>query len=178
MSTYPFRGKLPVIAPDAWIAPGARIIGNVTIGSRSSIWFNCVLRGDINTIDIGTGTNLQDGTVVHVSSDRFRTVIGNDILIGHTCIIHGCELQDTSFVGMGAVVMDGCVVEPDAMVAAGALVTPGTIIRRGEIWAGRPAKFMRKLEERDFERQRMAAIRYAENAQEYLRELGSETGRG
>lgn len=178
MSVYPFQGRLPVIAPDAWIAPGARVIGNVTIGSRSSIWFNCVLRGDINTIDIGTGTNLQDGTVVHVSSGRFRTVIGNDILIGHTCIIHGCELQDTAFVGMGAVVMDGCVVEPDAMVAAGALVTPGTIIRRGEIWAGRPARFMRKLAEKDFERQRMAAIRYADNAQEYLRELGSETGRG
>ena len=121
----PFNGVLPEIAPDAFIAPSADVIGRVTIGEKSSIWFNCVVRGDVYTIDIGKRSNIQDGTVIHVSGGTHPTKIGDDVLVGHNCLIHGCTLEDGSFVGMGTIILDGVVVESGAMVAAGAMVTPG-----------------------------------------------------
>ncbi|WP_273463610.1 gamma carbonic anhydrase family protein, partial [Sandarakinorhabdus limnophila] len=111
---------MPQIADDVFIAPGAHVIGKVSIGAGSSIWFNCVLRGDVGRITVGERTNIQDGTIVHVTGGRFDTHIGDDVLIGHACIIHGCRLENHAFVGMGAIVLDGAVVEPDAMLAAGA----------------------------------------------------------
>ncbi|MFQ5347657.1 MAG: gamma carbonic anhydrase family protein [Rhodothalassiaceae bacterium] len=166
---YAYRGTLPTLGRDVFIAPGARVIGDVAIGDRSSIWFNCVVRGDVNRIRIGTGSNIQDGSVVHVTHDKWETVIGDHVLIGHMAMIHGCTIEDHAFVGLGAVVMDGCVIESDGMLAAGALLPPGKRIGPGELWVGRPARLARRLGEDEIAMQRMGAPYYAELAGEYLR---------
>ena len=145
----PYQGKTPDIADDAFVAHGAVIIGDVTIGAQSSVWFNCVLRGDLNFIRVGARTNIQDGTVVHIDSREFSTTIGDDVTIGHMALIHACTLEDGSFVGMQATVMDGAVVEAGAMVAAGALLTPGKRVPSGELWGGSPARRMRALTDED-----------------------------
>ena len=167
MSIYPFGSERPQVADDVFIAPGARVIGKVSIGAGSSIWFNCVLRGDVGRITVGERTNIQDGSIVHVTGGRFDTHIGNDVLIGHGCIIHGCRIKDHGFVGMGAVVLDGAVVEPDAMLAAGALLTPGKVVKTGELWAGRPAKFLRALSSEEIAGNRAGAAGYARLGQSY-----------
>ncbi len=146
----PHHGVTPRLANGVFIAATAVVIGDVEIGPDSSIWYGCVLRGDSNSIRIGARTNIQDGTIIHVNHERegatgTRTVIGDDITVGHMALLHACTLEDGCFIGMKACVMDGVVVESGAMVAAGALVTPGKHVRRGELWAGSPAKLMRKL---------------------------------
>ena len=171
MTIIAFNGTSPAIAADAFIAPGARIIGNVTIGARASIWYNCVVRGDVGAITIGARTNIQDGSVVHVTGGKYNTVIGEDCLIGHLAMIHGCTLEDQAFVGLGAIVMDGCVIESDAMLAAGAMLTPGKRIPRGQLWAGRPAVYLRDLKPDDIARNRAGAAGYVELAQRHKREL-------
>ncbi|MGB0748915.1 MAG: gamma carbonic anhydrase family protein [Magnetospiraceae bacterium] len=163
----PYRGALPVIDPTAFIAPGASLIGNVTIGARSSIWFACVLRGDVERITVGDDTNIQDGTVVHVTGGTFDCRIGSQILIGHSCLIHACELQDGCFIGMHATVMDGVVVESGAMVAAGSLVTPGKVIPAGELWSGSPARKKRDLTDVDRASMADSIKHYVEVAAEY-----------
>ncbi|MBW2280054.1 MAG: gamma carbonic anhydrase family protein [Deltaproteobacteria bacterium] len=141
----PYRGRLPEIAPDVWIAPGASVIGDVGIGAGSSVWFGCVIRGDVERIRIGARTNVQDRTVIHVTRDRFATRIGDAVTIGHAAVVHGCTLGDRAFIGMGAIVMDGATVESDAMLAAGALLPPGRTVPAGELWAGTPARCVREL---------------------------------
>ena len=167
MTIHPFGSERPQLADDVYIAPGAQVIGKVTIGTGSSVWFNCVLRGDVGRITVGERTNIQDGTIVHVTGGRFDTHIGDDVLIGHACIIHGCRLENHAFVGMGAIVLDGAVVEPDAMLAAGALLTPGKVVKSGELWAGRPAKFLRSLTAAEIAGNRAGAAGYARLAQVY-----------
>jgi carbonic anhydrase/acetyltransferase-like protein (isoleucine patch superfamily) len=164
---WPYRGILPAIHESAFIAPGTHVIGDVQIGDSTSLWFNCVVRGDVNSIRIGSRTNIQDGTIVHVSGGRFGTLIGNDVLVGHQCIIHGCRLEDESFVGMGAVVMDGCVIERGAMLGAGGLLSPGKIVKSRQLWLGRPARYHRDLTAEEIEANRQAAVHYAKLAQEY-----------
>lgn len=137
---FGFEGRRPAVAPDAFIAPNALLIGDIVIGSRASIWYGCTLRGDVNRIIIGDRSNLQDGTIVHGSPDIGPTLIGRDVLVGHGALIHGCELRDGSYVGMRAVVMNKAIVETGSLVAAGALVTEGTHIPSGEIWGGSPAQ--------------------------------------
>jgi carbonic anhydrase/acetyltransferase-like protein (isoleucine patch superfamily) len=163
----PYNGILPRIAPDAFIAPNAVIIGDTEIGAESGIWFNVVIRGDVNAIRIGRRVNIQDGTIVHVAKDRFPTIIGDEVSIGHMAVIHACTLEPGSFVGMSATVMDGAVVESRAMVAAGALVTPGKRVPAGELWAGSPAKFLRGLTDKDYERFTWTVNQYASLAREY-----------
>lgn len=141
----PYRGTRPRIAPAAFVAPGAAVIGDVEIGAGSSVWFGCVLRGDVNFITVGARSNLQDGAVVHVASDGPATIIGDDVTVGHAAVIHACTLESGCFVGIRATVMDGAVVESGAMVAAGALVTPGKRVPSGELWAGAPARKLRAL---------------------------------
>lgn len=167
MTIHSFGSERPQLADDVFIAPGAQVIGKVTIGTGSSVWFNCVLRGDVGRITVGERTNLQDGTIVHVTGGRFDTHIGDDVLIGHGCIIHGCRLENHTFVGMGAIVLDGAVVEADAMLAAGALLTPGKVVKSGELWAGRPAKFLRSLTVAEIAGNRAGAAGYARLAQVY-----------
>jgi carbonic anhydrase/acetyltransferase-like protein (isoleucine patch superfamily) len=170
----PHNNIMPRIAADAFIAETAVIIGDVEIGAGASIWYGCVLRGDANSIRIGARTNIQDGTVIHVNSERegavaTKTVIGADVTVGHMALIHACTLEDKSFVGMKACVMDGVVVEGGAMVAAGALVTPGKRVKHGEVWAGSPAKLMRPLSDKERDYLAHAAEHYVELAQTYRR---------
>ncbi len=141
----PFKDKHPQIDETAFIAENAIIIGDVTIGTKSSIWYSCVLRGDMNFIRIGNDTNIQDGTVVHVDSKGYPTILGDRVTVGHMALLHACTLEDDSMIGMQACVMDGAVVGEGSLIAAGALVTPGKQIGPGEVWAGRPAKFLRKV---------------------------------
>jgi carbonic anhydrase/acetyltransferase-like protein (isoleucine patch superfamily) len=168
-SILPFNGKTPRIDPSAFIAPGCRIIGDVEIGADASIWYNCVIRADINYIRIGARTNIQDGTVIHCDSDKdgsggCPTIIGSDVLIGHMAMIHGCTLMDRAFVGLGAIVMDRCVVEGDAMLAAGALLSPGKIVPHRQLWTGRPAKYARDLTDEAVAGMRAGVEHYVHNA--------------
>lgn len=163
----PYRGILPRIDPTAFVAPGAVIVGDVEIGAGSSIWFGCVLRGDVNAIRVGCDVNIQDGTVVHVASGEGRTEIGDGVSIGHLALIHACVLDPGSFVGMRATVMDGAVVEGGAVVAAGALVTPRKRVPAGEVWAGNPARLLRPVGEAERAMAAYTRARYAALAAEY-----------
>lgn len=168
---------MPQKAEDVFIAPSANVLGDVKIGAKSSIWYGAVVRGDVNSIQIGTNTNIQDNVIIHVGKHSIdgsqnSVVIGNNVTIGHCATIHACNIGDNSLVGMGATVLDGCVVEPSSIVAAGALLTPKTVVKSGEVWAGSPAKFLRKLspEEQDFVRN--SACNYTELANEHRFETG------
>lgn len=164
----PYRNHLPRIAPDAFIAPNATIIGDTEIGPRANIWFGCVLRGDMATIHVGARTNIQDGTVVHISSrPNGETWIGDDVTVGHMALIHACRLEDGSFIGMKACVMDGAVVETGAWVAAGAVVTPGKRVKSGELWAGTPARFLRPVSAEEKRYIEKLPERYAQLAEAY-----------
>jgi len=153
----PFRGVSPRIAADAFIAETAVLIGDVEIGAGASIWYGCVLRGDVNSVRIGVETNIQDGTVIHCNHDPhgdYRetgggepTRIGAGVVVGHMALLHACTVGDGAFIGMRATVMDRAVVASGGMVAAGAVLTPGKVVAAGEVWAGTPAKFMRRMSE-------------------------------
>ena len=162
MFIEPFLGQTPNINETAFIAKSAAIIGAVKIGEDCSIWHHTTIRGDANYVTIGKGTNLQDNSVVHIDSARFPTIIGDYVTIGHSAIIHACTLENHSFIGMGAIIMDGAVVDSYSMVAAGALVTPGKNVPRGELWAGSPAKKMRDLTTDEFKMIETSAERYIE----------------
>ncbi|CAK0772945.1 Uncharacterized transferase YtoA [Gammaproteobacteria bacterium] len=163
----PYRGILPQIDPTAFIAPGAVIIGDVVIGAESSIWFGCVVRGDVNIIRIGARTNVQDGTVIHVGSAGRGTHIGNDVTIGHCALLHECQLDDHAFVGMKSAVLDGARIESYAMLAAGALLSPRKTLPSGQLWAGTPAKFLRDLTPDDRAEFDLRAQQYASLGKEY-----------
>jgi len=164
----PFRNHVPAIAPDAFVAPNVTLIGQVEIGARANIWFGCVLRGDLASIHVGALTNVQDGTVVHVSSvANGATWIGERVTIGHMALIHACRLEDRCFVGMKACVMDGAVVETGAWIAAGAVVTPGKRVKSGELWAGTPARLLRAVTAEEAHYIETLPERYAELAEQY-----------
>ena len=167
---YPYKGIWPEIADDAFIAPGARIIGDVKIGSQSSIWFNCVLRGDVGRIRIGERSNVQDGSILHVDSGGNDTIIGNDVLIGHMAMVHGTTIEDDGFVGFSAMTMDGSLIQKNGMLAAGSLLSPGKTVAAGEMWMGRPAKFVRELGESEFRALSKGAAKYVRIATDYLEE--------
>jgi carbonic anhydrase/acetyltransferase-like protein (isoleucine patch superfamily) len=167
MPVHPFNGHLPRIDPSAFIAPGAQIIGDVSIGAESSVWYNCVVRGDVERITIGARSNIQDGSIVHVTTRTHSTEIQDDVLIGHAAILHGCVLESFSFVGMGSLILDGCVLETDAMLAAGSLLPPGKRVPKGQLWTGRPARHSRDLSPQEIARNRAAAQSYARLAQLY-----------
>jgi carbonic anhydrase/acetyltransferase-like protein (isoleucine patch superfamily) len=168
----PYQGVLPTIDADAFIAPTAVVVGDVVIGAGSSVWFNCTIRGDVHEIRIGERTNIQDGTVVHVTGGKFGTYIGSDITIGHGAVIHACTLEDGCFIGMGATILDGAVVESGAMVAAGAVVTPGKRVPTGELWGGNPAKLLRPLKPEDIAFFPKSAANYAALGRRYREEIG------
>jgi carbonic anhydrase/acetyltransferase-like protein (isoleucine patch superfamily) len=140
----PFAGKSPRIHETAFVAPGACVIGDVEVGPGASIWYNCVLRADLNRIVVGARSNVQDGTIIHVEPD-LPALIGEDALVGHMAILHACTVEDRAFVGMGSIAMDGSRIGAGAMLAAGALLSPGKAIPPRELWAGRPARHMRAI---------------------------------
>jgi gamma-carbonic anhydrase len=172
-----FGGHAPQIDESAFVAPGAQLIGDVEIGPQASIWYNCVLRGDVNRIRIGARTNIQDGSVIHVDSPKpgngegHATLIGADVLIGHLAMVHGCVLHDRAFVGLGAIVMDGCEIESGGMLAAGAMLTPGRRIPSGQLWAGRPAKYVRDLTPAELEAHAAGVTHYVGLAQAHRQAL-------
>ena len=173
----PYRGVVPRLAPDVYLAPGACVIGDVEIGAGSSIWFQCAIRGDVNSIRIGARTNLQDGTIVHVSRRvHGQTEVEDEVTVGHKVLLHACRLHSRSFVGLGAIVMDDAEVETDAMLAAGSLLTPGKRVPTGALWAGRPAVHMRYLTADEIASNGATAAHYSRLAAEYREALGVQTG--
>lgn len=167
------HGKTPQIHDTAFIAPGAVIIGDVVIGAGSSIWYNCVVRADVYTIRIGERTNVQDGSVLHCDPPRpgneegCPLLIGDDVLIGHMAMVHGCTIHDRGFVGLGAIVMNKAVIGSDAMLAAGAMLTERKVMGERELWAGRPAVKMKDLSDAAIAGMRVGVMHYAENAKHH-----------
>lgn len=167
MITRPYKNITPRIDDSAFIAENAVIIGAVEIGAEASIWYNCALRGDVNDIKIGARTNIQDGTIIHVSSTTQGTYIGDDVTVGHMALLHACTIGDRAFIGMKACVMDDAIVEEEAMVAAGALVTSGKRVPRHQLWAGSPARFMRNLTPEEINFLKFSAERYVALSRSY-----------
>ncbi|MEE9316763.1 MAG: gamma carbonic anhydrase family protein [Rhodospirillales bacterium] len=166
----PYKGVMPTIDSSVFLAPTASVIGDVEIGAETNIWWGCLVRGDMNVIRIGRRVNIQDLTAVHVDSRKYGTFIGDNVTIGHAAVIHACTLEDNSFVGMHACVMDGAVVESGAMVAAGSLVTPGKTVKAGQLWAGSPARFVRECADQEKELIERVPPEYWEMAQAYLKD--------
>ena len=165
----PYNDITPKIDDSAYIAETAVVTGDVEIGGESSIWYGCVLRGDVNAIRIGQGVNIQDGSVVHVSRP-FACIIEDRVSIGHMALIHACTLEEGCFIGMTACIMDGVVVEKGALVAAGSLVTPGKRVPAGEMWAGQPARFVRKVNDKDLAMMAYTQPNYVKLGREYKAE--------
>ena len=141
----PVKGKHPQISEDCYIAENATIVGEVSIGTQCSVWFNAVIRGDVNYIKIGNKVNIQDGAVIHATYKKSPTTIGNNVSIGHNAIVHGCTIHDNVLIGMGSIVMDDCVIESNSIIAAGAIVTKNTRVESGSIYAGVPAKKIKNI---------------------------------
>ena len=141
----------PKISEGVFLADNAVIIGDVIIGKKSSVWFNTVVRGDVNSIFIGDGVNIQDGVVVHCTYKKTKTIIGDNVSIGHNAIIHGCEIKNNVLIGMGAIIMDDVVIEENSIIAAGAILTKGTYVKSGSLFAGVPAKFKRGLSKEEID---------------------------
>jgi carbonic anhydrase/acetyltransferase-like protein (isoleucine patch superfamily) len=144
------NGKSPLIPDDCYVAENATIVGEVFFGEKCSVWFNAVVRGDVNSIHIGNKVNIQDGAIIHCTYLKHPTKIGNNVSIGHNAIVHGCTIQDNVLIGMGAIVMDNCVIESNSIVAAGAVVTQNTVVESGTIYAGTPAKKVKDINASDF----------------------------
>ena len=181
VNIVPIHGKTPKIDDSAFIAPGCTIIGDVTIGAESSIWYNCVLRADVSRIVIGERTNVQDGSVLHCDPPRpgdpdgSPLIIGDDVLIGHMAMIHGCVIENRGFVGLGAIAMNKAVIGSDAMLAAGAMLTEGKVMGERELWGGRPARKMRDLDDAAIAGMRMGVVHYAENAKAHAAAVDAAT---
>lgn len=157
---FPYKNDKPIIDNTVFLAPGVKIIGDVKINSGSSIWYNTVIRGDVNYITIGSNTNVQDLSMLHVTAKKFPLIIGSEVTIGHSVTLHGCILQDRTFIGMGATILDGAVVESNSMVAAGAVVKQGFTVPSGKLVAGVPAKVIRNLSDAEIENIEASAERY------------------
>jgi carbonic anhydrase/acetyltransferase-like protein (isoleucine patch superfamily) len=173
-----YRGVSPKIAKSSFIAQNAVISGNVDIGENVGIWYCCIIRGDVSHIKIGNNTNIQDGTTIHVTrpnhianktgNDGGPVTIGNNVTVGHNCIIHASILEDNTFIGMGSVVMDLATVEKNSMLAAGSVLTPGKVVKSGELWGGVPAKKLRMLTQQEIDYIQTSANNYSELAKEYM----------
>ncbi len=169
---FSFEHIVPRLAADVWVAPTAVVVGDVELGPQASVWFHCVLRGDTNAIRVGARSNIQDGSVLHVSASEFPCLIGEDVTVGHACIVHACTLHDRAFVGMGATVLDGAVIEEGGMLAAAGLLPPGKRIGRNELWAGSPARLMRVMSPEERAGWDRTAAHYVELAARFRSGLG------
>jgi carbonic anhydrase/acetyltransferase-like protein (isoleucine patch superfamily) len=158
---YALAEQRPVIAPDAWVAPNATIIGDVHLGAGSSVWYGATIRGDVFHIRIGAGTNIQDHSVIHVTTGTHPTLVGDGVTVGHGVTLHGCSVGDRALVGIGAIVLDAAVIGEEAMVGAGALVTPGTVIPPRMLAVGSPARVKRPLTDAELDHLRASGAAYA-----------------
>lgn len=161
-------GNRPDVAPDAYLAPTASLIGDVKVGSKSGIWFGCVLRGDVGRLTVGARTSIQDNTIMHASDGWTTTTVGDDCTVGHGCILHGCHVHDRVLVGMGSILLDEVELEPDVILGAGSLVTYRTKIPSGVLALGRPAKVVRDLTDEEIRSIRESADHYVEKTAAYL----------
>ncbi|PWA11115.1 gamma carbonic anhydrase family protein [Pueribacillus theae] len=164
---YTFNGKTPKLHPSVYVAPGAKLIGDIVLEENVSIWFNAVLRGDYEQIKIGKGSSVQDGTIVHADPD-YRTTVGENVTVGHNVILHGCEVKDGALIGMGATILNGAVIGEGSLVAAGSLVPEGKVIEPGVLVAGVPAKVIRNLSEEQQKRIQQGAASYVANSRKYI----------
>jgi carbonic anhydrase/acetyltransferase-like protein (isoleucine patch superfamily) len=144
------QGKTPIIPESCYIAENATIVGEAILGENCSVWFNTVIRADVNSIIIGNNVNIQDGAVIHCTYEKHATIIGNNVSVGHNAIVHGCEIKDNVLIGMGAIVMDNCLINSNTIIAAGAVVTQNTTTEEGFIYAGVPAKKIKQLDQSNF----------------------------
>jgi carbonic anhydrase/acetyltransferase-like protein (isoleucine patch superfamily) len=163
----PFRGKLPHLGDGVFVASGAQLIGDLTLGREASVWFNAVIRADVHFIRIGERTNVQDNTTVHVTEGRAPCVIGNDVTIGHNAIVHACTVENHCLIGMGAVILDHAVIREESMVGAGALVTQGKSFPPRSLILGSPAKAVRTLTDEELRGLRESAAHYVATARAY-----------
>ncbi|MBK7972481.1 MAG: gamma carbonic anhydrase family protein [Deltaproteobacteria bacterium] len=166
----PYRGGFPKIHPRAFVAPGAVVVGDVEIAEDASVWYQCVVRGDVNRIRIGARTNVQDGTIVHVTTAKWPTILGEDVTVGHRAVLHGCQIGDGALIGIGSIILDGAVIGAGAQVAAGALVSPRTEVPPGTLVMGVPAKVRRTLGDDEIADLRKQAHHYVELAHEHREE--------
>jgi carbonic anhydrase/acetyltransferase-like protein (isoleucine patch superfamily) len=171
---YPFKQWTPLTGEKTWIAPSADVVGNVTMGEDCSIWFGCVVRGDVHYISIGDRTNIQDLSMIHVThykkedmSDGNPTVIGNDVTVGHRVMLHGCTIEDACLIGMSATILDGAVIGKESIVGAGALVTKNKKFPPRSLIVGSPAKAVRELTDEEVKELYASAIRYVEFKEDY-----------
>lgn len=164
-----YKGVYPQVARDVYIAPGAIVIGDVVIGAKSSIWFYTVVRGDVHFIRIGEETNIQDHSVLHVTTGTFPLHIGNRVTVGHRAVIHGCTIEDECLIGMGSIILDGAKIGRHSVVAAGAVVPPGMEIPERSLVMGIPAKVQKELSEEEIERIIGTAKHYVKLAEEYMK---------
>ena len=175
MAIRPFQGILPTLGARCYVDDAATVIGDVVLGDDVSIWPGTVIRGDVNFIRIGARSNVQDGTIIHVTHDGpygtpggFATVIGADVTIGHGAIVHACVIEDACLIGMGSTVLDGAVVKTHGFVGAGALIAPGKVVGEGELWLGNPARLVRKLSDKEIEQLYYSAKHYVRLKDNYL----------
>jgi carbonic anhydrase/acetyltransferase-like protein (isoleucine patch superfamily) len=172
MPLLPFESITPTVAKSCFVAPSASVIGDVVIGERSSVWFGTVVRGDVFHIRIGRETNIQDNSVIHVTTGKHATTVGDRVTVGHRAILHGCTVRDGALIGMGAIVMDRAVIGARSLVAAGSLVVEGSLFPEESLIIGSPAKVKRKLTGEELENLVWSAEHYAELAEKYARKLG------
>jgi len=172
-----FQGVSPVLGEGTYVDEAASVIGDVVLGDDVSIWPGTVVRGDVNYIRIGARTNVQDGSIIHVTHDGpygkpggFATVIGADVTIGHAAVIHACVIEDACLIGMGSTILDGAVIRKNGFVGAGAVIPPGKVVESGELWLGNPAKCVRKLSEKEIEQLYYSAQHYVRLKDKYLAE--------
>lgn len=156
----PVKDKKPLIGKDCFIAENATIVGDVKLGDECSVWFNAVIRGDVNSIQIGKRSNIQDAAVMHCTYEKAATKIGDEVSIGHRAIVHGCTIENNVLIGMGAIVMDHAVVQENCIIAAGAVVLENTICEAGAIYAGVPAKKVKQLSESQISQMKKTANNY------------------
>lgn len=167
---YLLGEKAPQVAEGVFVAPNATIIGQVTIDAEASVWFGAVIRGDVDRISIGSGTNVQDCAVIHCD-EGFPTSVGREVTIGHSCIIHGCSIGDNCLIGMGSTILNGAKIGENCLVGAGSLITEGKEFPPGSVIMGRPARVVREVGEAELAMLRRGAENYRRNSQRYLREM-------
>src|SRR5512142_404417 len=165
-----YKGISPRLHPTVLVLEGATVIGDVEMGEGSSVWPGTIVRGDVCHVRVGARTNLQDGVVVHVTTDVHPTLIGDEVTVGHRAVLHGCTIKDRCLIGMGAIVLDGAEVGPDALIGAGALVTPGTVVPPGTMFLGAPGKVKRPLSAHEQASLRESAAHYVEISAQYRAE--------
>ena len=174
-----YKGKSPLVASTCYVDPSAQVIGDVTLGEHSSVWMNCVLRGDVNYIRIGAHSNVQDCSVLHGLLEKWPTVLGDRVTVGHSVTLHGCVLEDECLIGMGAIVLNGARIGHGSIIAAGCVIPEGVVVEPFSLWAGVPGKFRKKIDDPETQEMiRQYARNYFGYKEQYLLEMAQPGDKG